>query len=78
MTGRLILHLAYGLDIQKKDDPHVTDAEALLRMLTKSSIQGSYLVNSVPALKWVPEWMPGEYLYEFGGVGEGAELTPES
>ncbi|KAL1672543.1 cytochrome P450 [Schizophyllum commune] len=59
MTGRLILRLAYGLDIQKKDDPHVTDAEALLRMLTKSSIQGSYLVNSVPALKWVPEWVPG-------------------
>ncbi|KAL1718352.1 cytochrome P450 [Schizophyllum commune] len=59
MTGRLILRLAYGLDIQKKDDPHVTDAEALLRMLTKSSIQGSYLVNSVPALKWVPEWLPG-------------------
>ncbi|KAL1751241.1 cytochrome P450 [Schizophyllum commune] len=68
MTGRLILRLAYGLDIQKKDDPHVTDAEALLRMLIKSSIQGSYLVNSVPALKWVPEWMPGEYLYEFGGA----------
>ncbi|KAI5888148.1 cytochrome P450 [Schizophyllum commune H4-8] len=59
MTGRLILRIVYGLDIQKKDDPHVTNAEALLRMLTTSSIQGSYLVNSVPALKCMPEWVPG-------------------
>ncbi|KAI4524701.1 cytochrome P450 [Schizophyllum commune Tattone D] len=68
MTGRLILRIAYG---RKKHDPHVTDAEALLRMLTKSTIQGAYPVNSVPALKWVPEWMPGADLVRVAPLWRG-------
>ncbi|KAL1672538.1 cytochrome P450 [Schizophyllum commune] len=59
MTGRLILAAAYGVDVRTKEDPHVVEADALMRMLTTSAVPSSYLVNSVPALKYVPEWMPG-------------------
>ncbi|KAL1742446.1 cytochrome P450 [Schizophyllum fasciatum] len=59
MAGKLILAVAYGIDVQSKDDPHVVDADELLQVLTETSLQGAYLVNSVPALRYVPEWMPG-------------------
>ncbi|KAL1751253.1 cytochrome P450 [Schizophyllum commune] len=58
-AAQLTLGIAYGLDIQSRDDPHVTEAGELVRMVTETCIQGSYLVNSIPTLKYVPEWMPG-------------------
>ncbi|KAL1725527.1 cytochrome P450 [Schizophyllum commune] len=59
MTGRLILAAAYGVDVRTKEDPHIVEADALMRMLTASAVPSSYLVNSIPALKHIPEWMPG-------------------
>ncbi|KAL1742443.1 cytochrome P450 [Schizophyllum fasciatum] len=59
MAGHLILAAAYGVNVQTKDDPHVVDADSLLRMLTDSAVPGAFLVNSIPVLKYVPEWMPG-------------------
>lgn len=59
MAGIVILGMAYGLDIRKKDDTHVTAAENAQHVLCDVVIQGAYLVNSIPALKCVPEWMPG-------------------
>ena len=59
MAARVILGATYGLDIHKKDDPHVLNAEAVQGYLTACANQGSYLVNSIPILKYVPEWVPG-------------------
>ena len=62
MTGRLIVSAAYGIDVRSKDDPHIVEAEMLMRRLMSSAAPGAYLVNSIPALKYVPEWMPGASL----------------
>ncbi|KAL1725532.1 cytochrome P450 [Schizophyllum commune] len=59
MAGALVLGIAYGVDIKSDEDQRVIDARALMHMLAGSTIQGSYLVNNVPALKYVPDWMPG-------------------
>ncbi|KAL1750225.1 cytochrome P450 [Schizophyllum commune] len=59
MTGRLIVSAAYDIDVRSKDDPHIVEAEMLMRRLMSSAAPGAYLVNSIPALKYVPEWMPG-------------------
>ncbi|KAL1717388.1 cytochrome P450 [Schizophyllum commune] len=59
MAARVILGATYGLDIRTKDDPHVLNAEAVQGYLTACANQGSYLVNSIPILKYVPEWVPG-------------------
>ncbi|KAL1702540.1 cytochrome P450 [Schizophyllum commune] len=59
MTGRLIVSAAYGIDVRSKEDPHIVEAELLMRRLMSSAAPGAYLVNSIPALKYVPEWMPG-------------------
>ena len=59
MAGALVLGIAYGVDIKSDEDQRVIDARALMHMLAGSTIQGSYLVNNIPALKYVPDWMPG-------------------
>ncbi|KAL1702026.1 cytochrome P450 [Schizophyllum commune] len=59
MAAFTILGITYGLNIRTKDDPHVLTAEAAMRSFSLTSNQGAYLVNSVPALKYVPEWVPG-------------------
>ncbi|KAL1718356.1 cytochrome P450 [Schizophyllum commune] len=43
MTGRLILAAAYGVDVRTKEDPHIVEADALMRMLTTSAVPSSYL-----------------------------------
>ncbi|KAL1748709.1 cytochrome P450 [Schizophyllum fasciatum] len=58
-AARIILGITYGLDIATKDDPHVLNAEAAQGSLSATVNQGAYLVNSIPSLKHVPEWMPG-------------------
>ncbi|KAL1702542.1 cytochrome P450 [Schizophyllum commune] len=48
------------LDVAGKFIVVLDSYEAAVELLEKrSKIQGSYFVNSVPALKWVPGWMPG-------------------
>ncbi|KAI5889620.1 cytochrome P450 [Schizophyllum commune H4-8] len=58
-AARIILGTTYGFDIQTKDDPHVSNAEAVQDYFSATANQASYLVNSIPILKYVPEWMPG-------------------
>uniref|UniRef100_D8QCV5 Cytochrome P450 n=1 Tax=Schizophyllum commune (strain H4-8 / FGSC 9210) TaxID=578458 RepID=D8QCV5_SCHCM len=59
MAAIVILGAAYGLDIPTKDDPHVVEAEAALRIISEVSMPGNYLVNVLPFLKHLPEWFPG-------------------
>ncbi|KAL1751148.1 cytochrome P450 [Schizophyllum commune] len=59
MAAFIVLGITYGLNIRTKDDPHVLTAEAAMRSFSLTSNPGAYLVNSVPALKYVPEWVPG-------------------
>ncbi|EKM54974.1 uncharacterized protein PHACADRAFT_142793 [Phanerochaete carnosa HHB-10118-sp] len=58
-SGRQILHITYGLDIQDHDDPYIAAAERGGQIASACMIPGSYLVDLVPILKYVPEWFPG-------------------
>lgn len=42
-----------------EDDPYVALADTALRPLGQAAIFGSFLVDYIPALKYVPSWMPG-------------------
>ncbi|KIK64178.1 hypothetical protein GYMLUDRAFT_241366 [Collybiopsis luxurians FD-317 M1] len=54
-----ILGIAYGIDVQDKNDPYVEAAERALESLGLGIAPGAFLVESIPALKYVPEWFPG-------------------
>ncbi|KZV77325.1 cytochrome P450 [Peniophora sp. CONT] len=59
MAGGVILDVGYGLDIQSADDPYIKRAAETLAIIDKAGNPGAFLVDIIPALKHVPEWMPG-------------------
>ncbi|KAG6828390.1 hypothetical protein H0H87_002216 [Tephrocybe sp. NHM501043] len=58
MAGATIMTITYGITVQPKDDPHIVRAARSIRPLFVESIPGTFLVDSFPILKYVPEWMP--------------------
>ena len=58
-TGELILRVAYGIDVVNSDDPFILAVERGVRALSVAARPGAFLVDSLPALRWVPSWMPG-------------------
>ncbi|OCH85714.1 cytochrome P450 [Obba rivulosa] len=59
MTGAVMLGIAYGIDVQPKDDPLKHIAEEANRVAAVAANAGVYLVDVLPILKYVPSWMPG-------------------
>jgi hypothetical protein len=53
------MSVAYGLDIKSKDDPYIQTAERGVHPLVAAAVPGAFLVDMIPILKYVPEWMPG-------------------
>ena len=56
MVSGTALSIAYGLDIKGIDDPHVKRAEVATGRVAGS---GTYLVDVLPLLRYVPSWVPG-------------------
>ncbi|KAF5338850.1 hypothetical protein D9758_015574 [Tetrapyrgos nigripes] len=59
LAASTILGIAYGLDVQPVNDPYVEAAENALESLGLGIAPGAFLVETIPALKYVPEWVPG-------------------
>ncbi|KAI0758757.1 cytochrome P450 [Fomes fomentarius] len=59
MAGSLILGVAYGIDVQPKDDPYIATAETALHAMSMAGNAGAYLVDYIPILKHVPSYFPG-------------------
>ncbi|KAI5360195.1 putative cytochrome P450 [Septoria linicola] len=59
-AGAIILKLAYGYDIEPhKEDPLVKLAEEALEQFSLASVAGAWIVDFVPALRHLPDWVPG-------------------
>lgn len=59
MGGTTIIGIAYGLETSSNDDPYIKAAKESLEPLFIASIPGTFLVDQLPLLKYVPAWMPG-------------------
>ncbi|KAJ8090311.1 hypothetical protein PM082_018907 [Marasmius tenuissimus] len=59
MTGALIILLTYGLDVQGPDDPVIMSAERASDVATHALNPGTYMVDALPILEYVPAWFPG-------------------
>ncbi|KAJ2934996.1 hypothetical protein H1R20_g2118, partial [Candolleomyces eurysporus] len=59
MAGDTILSIAYGLEIQQENDPHLKRSEAVVHALTTAAVPGAFLVDALPILRYVPAWFPG-------------------
>ncbi|PPQ73991.1 hypothetical protein CVT24_012480 [Panaeolus cyanescens] len=55
-----IMRVAYGITVEPDSDSvYVTAAESALNTLSQVAIPGTFLVDIIPALKYVPSWFPG-------------------
>ncbi|KAJ7880112.1 cytochrome P450 [Mycena leptocephala] len=59
MAGEVIISVTYGIDVQPIDDPYVALAEEAIKSLSNARVPGRFIVDSIPILKYLPEWFPG-------------------
>ena len=58
-SGELVLSTTYGLEIASKDDKYIKLAKAGVDPILPALNPGTYLVDFIPALKYIPDWVPG-------------------
>lgn len=58
MAAETILAIAYGLDVQPKNDPYIATAQRALHTIAIALVPGTFMVDAIPILKYVPDWMP--------------------
>ncbi|KAJ7146914.1 cytochrome P450 [Mycena epipterygia] len=59
MAGEFIMSVAYGIDVLPDNDPYIELAEQMVQTGVQAAIPGRFLVDSIPMLKHVPDWLPG-------------------
>lgn len=57
MAGQTIMSITYGLQVEP-GDAYLTTAEHGNSILFAAALSGAFFVDSIPALKYVPDWMP--------------------
>ncbi|KAF8642894.1 hypothetical protein AX16_009347, partial [Volvariella volvacea WC 439] len=58
MTAEVILLTAYGIQVLQEADPYIKLPVTAMRELSEAMISGQYLTDSLPWMKYIPEWMP--------------------
>ncbi|KAF8511387.1 cytochrome P450 [Gautieria morchelliformis] len=57
--GAIIMELVYAINVRDEDDPYIATAEKVSAHFSEAGNPGSFLVDVLPILKYVPEWFPG-------------------
>ncbi|OBZ80086.1 O-methylsterigmatocystin oxidoreductase [Grifola frondosa] len=58
-AAAVVMKASYGHQIAPEGDIYVTLADEALTGLAQSGIFGTFLVDYIPLLKYIPAWMPG-------------------
>lgn len=53
------MQVTYGYSVKDSEDPYILNAEAALEGFNEAGHPGAFLVDLIPALKYVPAWFPG-------------------
>ncbi|KAJ7909756.1 hypothetical protein B0H13DRAFT_1539043, partial [Mycena leptocephala] len=53
------LGIAYGINVFPVDDPYITLSDQAIQLISAAAVPGRFFVDSIPILKYIPEWMPG-------------------
>jgi len=57
--GTIILDITYGYETKPKDDEWIALADRVIHDFADAVKPGAWLVDVIPALKYVPDWVPG-------------------
>ena len=53
------MNIGYGIIVQESDDPYISAAEEAMEGFSAAGIPGTFWVDLIPILKYVPSWFPG-------------------
>ncbi|KAF8258563.1 cytochrome P450 [Lactarius quietus] len=75
LQGELTLEMTYGYEVQGRDDRMVQVAREISEMGTKTALPSDLLVNGLPFLRYIPEWLPWFSYKPLARIGR--DLTQE-
>ncbi len=55
----MISKVGYDIDVGDEDDPYVAAVDAALEGPVQGLVPGTFLVDFLPFLRYVPTWFPG-------------------
>ena len=55
----MTLSMTYGIPVRETNDPFINLAEAAMESASTAASTGLFLVDVIPILKYVPEFVPG-------------------
>ncbi|TFY80876.1 hypothetical protein EWM64_g3141 [Hericium alpestre] len=58
-AGAIILMISHGYQVKEDKDTFTTTAEQAVEGFSKSTEPGAFLVDVLPILRYVPDWLPG-------------------
>ncbi|KAJ7176250.1 cytochrome P450 [Mycena crocata] len=59
LAGALVMRVTYGIEVQPYEDPYINLAKDAMHGVAIASIPGTFLVDTIPAMKYIPSWFPG-------------------
>jgi hypothetical protein len=59
LVGSTALSMTYGINVLPYNDPYIKIAEQAAEAIIELLVAGTFLVDIIPILKYVPEWFPG-------------------
>ncbi|RXW21583.1 hypothetical protein EST38_g4282 [Candolleomyces aberdarensis] len=71
MAGHVVLSIAYGIEPKAEDDPYIRISEEAIHYLVEAAVPGAFLVDIIPAMKYIPEWMPFAHFQRFAKTSRG-------
>ncbi|KAJ7584337.1 cytochrome P450 [Mycena floridula] len=58
-AGAIVLRVSYGYTAKDQDDPFIKAGNDAMESFNKGCAPGTYMVNQMPILRYIPEWFPG-------------------
>ncbi|KAJ8096416.1 hypothetical protein PM082_011579 [Marasmius tenuissimus] len=58
-AGAIVLRVAYGYTAKDYDDEFVDAGNTAMKSFNEGCTPGAFMVNNLPALRFIPEWVPG-------------------
>ena len=67
------MHITYGYQPKPTGDPYISIAHEVEGAFKIVAVPGSFLVDNIPILKYVPAWMPGARFQRFAAYYKKAD-----
>ncbi|KAG0702309.1 cytochrome P450 [Suillus ampliporus] len=58
-AGAIILRISHGYEVKENNDPFIDLADRAVDQFSRSTATGAFMVDIIPSLAKVPEWLPG-------------------